>query len=472
MKLLLERYAQVLHTAWAQRHELDGPARTRQEAAFLPARMALQETPPHPLPRRIIVALCAFFTIALVWAALGKLDIVASAQGRIVVSNRSKLIQPLDPGVIRAVHVREGEHVKAGQLLLELDDTDSKADHQNIALQIEAARGEQQRTSALLHALNTWTQPPANGMAQEQARLLLLEWKDLLGKRQQLHALQATRQAEWNTAKAAKTKLETTLPWYRKRETDYQALAKDGFVHQHATQDLTRQRLEAELELERLQAETSQRITALQEARDAMAAWEAETRRLLADRHRQATDQLARLGQEQEKTMNRDGRTRLSAPVDGVVQQLEVHHPGAVVTPAQVLMVIVPHTEEVSAEILIANKDIGFIRPGQQARIKLDAFPFTRYGTVDAVVTHTSANAITPAEQSGQHPDTLASLAQQAVFPARLKLQQSQIEVDGRKVQITPGLMLTAEIKTGQRTVLDYLLSPILKDLNESGNER
>jgi hemolysin D len=141
------------------------------------------------------------------------------------------------------------------------------------------------------------------------------------------------------------------------------------------------------------------------------------------------------------------------------VQQLAVHTAGGVVTPAQVLMVIVPENAEVTAEVVIDNKDIGFVRPGQAVEVKLETFPFTRYGTVPAQVKHMAADAVADDKRG-------------AIFPATLTLSRSAIEVNGQRVALAPGMNLSAEIKTGQRRIAEYLLSPIQQALSESLRER
>ena len=163
--------------------------------------------------------------------------------------------------------------------------------------------------------------------------------------------------------------------------------------------------------------------------------------------------------QERSKTEQRSRLTQLTAPVDGTVQQVAVHTEGGVVTPAQVLMVIVPKDAQVSAEVVIDNKDIGFVNAGQVAAIKLETFPFTKYGTVAATVKSVTADAVND-EKKG------------AIFPAVLSLQRASIDVDGKRINLTPGMNVTAEIKTGKRRVIEYLLSPVQRSVSESLGER
>nr|WP_230680882.1 HlyD family efflux transporter periplasmic adaptor subunit [Paracidovorax cattleyae] len=175
----------------------------------------------------------------------------------------------------------------------------------------------------------------------------------------------------------------------------------------------------------------------------------------------QSQAELKRLqsAQEWNKAALRERLATLVAPVSGTVQQLAAHTEGGVVTEAQALMVIVPDGAHVSAEVTLENKDIGFVEPGQDVTIKLETFPFTRYGTVPAHVETVTRDAVND-EKRG------------AIFPALLKLDHAFINVDGKDIKLAPGMNLTAEIKTGQRRVIEYLLSPIQKAGSESLRER
>lgn len=393
---LLARYAAIFRAAWAVREELAGPKRLADERAFLPAAMALQETPPHPAPRRAAWVLCGLFVIALLWACLGQLDIVAVAQGRIIVSQRSKTLQPLETSVVKAIHVQDGAKMQAGQLLIELDATLTAADSARVAQERAAAWSEKLRAQAVLQALAGGPLPAINPVPELNA-------EELAAARTQLRS-------DWSDIAAKQARLQ-----------------------------------EAQ--------------AALQESEQGRLSFIAETERSWRDRLAQAELKTRELGEESIKAQKREALTRLTAPVAGTVQQLAVHTPGGVVTPAQVLLVLVPDDAEVTAEVVLENKDVGFVREGQVAEIKLETFPYTRYGTVEAQVRHISADAVSD-EKRG------------AIFPATLVLNRHQLDVDGKTIKLAPGMNLTAEIKTGRRRVIDYLLSPLRQHAQESLGER
>lgn len=475
---LLARYKTVLQHAWAHRAELAGPARLADEMAFLPAALSLQETPVHPAPRRLAWALMALFGLALLWACLGHVDIVAVAPGRIIVSERTKVVQPLEVSVVKKVLVKDGEKVTAGQVLVELDPTMATADIASVQEQVQTQASEIVRTRTLIKNLSqphiaasiAMDIPLADDHGQGALKLersqvqavqaqLQSEWEDIRAKLAKLDAEALRRQAEITTVTASIAKLEATLPMALARETDFTKLVDQGYISSHATQDKTRERVELERDLAIQRARLAEvRSTAL-ETQQAKAAYRQETLRGLSDRLAQASSRHSQLQADAAKAQQRGRQTQLTAPVAGVVQQLAIHSVGGVVTSAQPLMVVVPDSPTVTAEVTIANQDIGFVVPGQMAAVKLETFPYTRYGTVQAQVDVVTADAVTD-DKKGSH------------YPATLTLAQRDMLIDGKRVNLSPGMNITAEIKTGQRRIIEYLLSPIQKAGSESLRER
>lgn len=466
---LLARYRTVFNEAWQARHELAGPKRLSDELAFLPAALSLQETPVHPAPRRLAFALIVLFLIALLWSVVGQIDIVAVASGRIVVSERSKLVQPLERSVVRRVLVKDGDPVEAGQVLVELDPTSASADKTSIDEQLKSAQSELLRTRALSQVIQRPALLPdlggvlPAGWSESDARAaraqLNDEWSDITAKLARAAAEIQRREAEIATVRQMVAKLETTLPIARQREADFRQLAEQGFMSAHANQDRTRERIELERDLATQRARLAEAAATLKESENARTAFLAETRRNLSEREAAAELRRQQGIQEQAKAAQRERLTTLKAPVAGTVQQLAVHTEGGVVTEAQPLMVIVPTGAQVTAEVTLENKDIGFVRAGQSAEIKLETFPYTRYGTVGAVVRTVTADAVND-EKRG------------AIFPVTLVLARSHVDVDGTAVKLSPGMNLTAEIKTGRRRIIEYLLSPIQRAASESLRER
>ncbi|WP_028603091.1 HlyD family type I secretion periplasmic adaptor subunit [Ottowia thiooxydans] len=468
---LLARYGAVFKGAWVNRSELAGPKRLADEIAFLPAALSLQETPVHPASRRLAWIIMVLFLAALVWALLGSIDIVAVAPGRIIVNDRTKVVQPLERSVVRRILVKDGDQVRAGQPLVELDPTTAQADKSSLVESGRAAQSEWLRARALLSLLSDPSSLRAALENQDipegwsaSTRLeanaqLVTEWNDITARLGRLAAEYQRREAEQSTVHAMLAKIEATLPIARQREQDFQALAAQGFMSGHANQDRMRERIELERDLFTQQARWREAQAALHEAGQTRTAYLAETRRALKDRQVQADLKRHQTAQELTKATQREQLATLTAPVAGTVQQLAMHTEGGVVTEAQALLVIVPESAEVSAEVTLENKDIGFVYPGQEVTLKLETFPFTRYGTVNAIVDKLTQDAVMD-EKGG------------AMFPAVLKLKQRHIDVDGRSVKLAPGMNVTAEIKTGKRRVIEYLLSPIQRAGDESLRER
>ena len=466
---LLIRYRAVFHAAWQARHELAGPSRLADELSFLPAALSLQETPVHPAPRRLAWTLVVLFLVALLWSIVGQIDIVAVAPGRIVVGERTKLVQPLERSIVRRVLVKDGDRVDAGQVLVELDPTGAVADRTSIDEQLKAAQSELLRTKALQRALQQPAQAPDlgksippdwtdsdTGAAKAQ---LTAEWHEITAKLAKAVAELQRRQAEIVTVREMVAKLETTLPIARQREADFRQLADQGFMSSHANQDRTRERMELERDLATQRARLAEAHAALRESENNRQAYLAETRRSLSEREAAAELKRQQGTQEQAKASQRERLTSLKASVAGTVQQLAVHTEGGVVTEAQPLMVIVPEGAQVTAEVTLENKDIGFVHAGQRAEIKLETFPFTRYGTVSAVVRTITADAVND-EKRG------------AIFAVALAMERSHIDIDGKAIKLSPGMNLTAEIKTGRRRIIEYLLSPVQRAASESLRER
>ncbi len=483
---LLTKYRAIFSAAWSARAELAGPQRLADEAAFLPAALSLQSTPVHPAPRRLAWVLMALFVIAVLWACFGQIDIVAVAPGRVVVSERTKVIQPLERSVVQRILVKDGDRVTAGQSLVELDAIAASADKASVQEQLRVATIDTLRArqvqAMLLNSKQGRQETPGlagdliqnkaaetskagdEGLHQTQVRSQIAaqvqtEWADISARLAKLTAESARQQAEIATAQAVVSKLEATVPMAQSREVDFKRLVDQGYMSSHATQDKTRERVELERDLTTQRARLQEAQAALSESANNKSAYLAELMHSLNDRETQADLKRSQAIQELAKATQREKLTTLTAPVDGVVQQLAIFTAGGVVTEAQALMVIVPEAAQVTAEVTLDNKDIGFVNAGQAVTVKLETFPYTRYGTLPAVVTRVTSDAVND-EKRG------------AIFPATLALGKTNINVDGKLIKLSPGMNVTAEIKTGQRRVIEYLLSPIQKAGSESLRER
>ncbi len=460
--MTLSRYWTVWRAAW--RTESSQPLRAMpsgRTTEFLPAVLEIQQAPPSPIGRAISWTIIAACTAGIVWATFGWVDIVATAQGKIIASGYSKVIQPYETGVIASIHVIDGQVVARGEVLIELDPTQNRADRERASNEYRAAKVDAARLRALIAGTSPFDEPSDGdrryvALQQQLLRDQLTEYQARVGAAE---ALIAQRRAALEETKENIRRLESTLPMETERAETFKRLLEQ----------------EAASKLDFLQAE-KQRIDKAQElagqrkklVQDAAALSEAQHNHRVTVNEFQQTKQAelstietkaASLMQEVIKAGQKAELQRLVAPVDGVVQQLAMHTVGGIVTPAQQLLVVVPQDHPVEAEAQVENKDVGFVREGQPVEIKVETFPFTLYGTIPGRVLAVSDDAA-PIEKVG------------LVYPTRVSMDRSTIHVDGKEVNLSAGMAVTVEIKTGKRRLIQYLLSPLLKSLKESLRER
>lgn len=463
---LLQRYAAVFRHAWRERRQLDAPRRLSHEAAFLPAALALQDTPVSPAPRAALWLLMMFSFCALLWGIFGEIDIVATASGKLLPNDRTKVIQPMETAVVRAIYVTDGQPVRPGDVLVELDDTTALADTRRLVNDLTTARLQVARDKALLAALSHGKSPTIEAVegidrtriAQEQ-RILDGQYGELRAKLAQLGADQAKREAELHATQEIVRKLEQTAPIARRRAEDVRALVDKQFFAKHDYLQREQERIEQEADLASQRSRIDELKAALQESRHQKLTLIAETRRITLNSLNEAEQKTVTARQELIKAETRAKLMKLTAPVEGVVQQLAVHTVGGVVTPAQALMVIVPKDDPLEIEAFLENKDIGFVNPGQEAEIKIETFPFTKYGTIHGQITQVSNDAIDD-EKRG------------LIYSARVQPGRTTMRVEGKTVNLSPGMAVTVEIKTGKRRIIEYFLSPLIQHASESLHER
>ena len=435
----------------------------KQELEFLPAVLEIQESPPSPLGRTLLWVFVAFFIIAIGWAIIGKIDIVAVAQGKIIPGDRIKVIQPLEIGTVLAIHVQEGQTVKQGDPLIELDATSSGADQQRLRNELMTAQLDAARLRALSATAPEaeFTLPAHADRAQAalQKQMLRNQLEEQAARLSALDSAITQRQAEYATTQDTVAKLEATLPLITQRTQSLKNLADKKLVAENTWLELEQQRLEQHHDLATQRNRLKEITAAIASAEQQRLALHAEFRRTTLTELAKTEERITALHQELIKAQQRTTLQRLTAPVSGVVQQLAIHTVGGVVTPAQQLMVIVPNEHTLEVEALVQNKDIGFVHAGQAAEIKIETFPFTKYGIIDAEIRHISNDAIAD-EKLG------------LIYAARVLMKTSVINVDGKQVNLTPGMAVTVEIKTGKRRLIEYFLSPLLQYTQESVRER
>lgn len=463
---LASRYRRVFMHAWQHRHDRDPRAYLDYEAQFLPAALSLQESPVSPAPRRVMWVLILIAALAVVWAVFGKIDVVATAHGKVVPNARTKVIQPLEAGSITSIQVRDGQAVKQGDVLIVLDATVADAEHTRITHELTAAQLQAARSSALLASIDTGRPPKliavpdVDAVALNEAqRLLEGQFAEFLSKSARLRAEVSKREAELQSVRESLHKVERTLPLARQRAADFKALLDKQFISTHLYLEREQVVIEQEADQSILRSRQQEALAAVKEVREQQQALVAEVRRTALDSLNEATQKMASFDQERVKAQSRAGLMTLTAPVDGTVQQLAVHTIGGVVTSAQPLMVIVPHDDAMEIEAFLENKDVGFVSPDQEAEVKIETFPYTKYGTIPARIAHVSGDAISDDKRG-------------LIYAVRAKLAKTTIQLENRAVNLTAGMAVTVEIKTGKRRVIEYFLSPLMQYGAESLRER
>jgi hemolysin D len=460
--------------------------RRGEELAFLPAALEIVETPPSPVGRAIGASIILLFCVALIWAWFGTIDIVASATGKILPGGRTKVVQPFETGVVRSIRVQDGQAVKAGDVLIELDPTVNAAERDHLRDDLLAERLNIARLRAALAGGDDPAVgfiPPADAdpeLIATQRQLLLNQVTEHRAKIAALVRQQAQKEAEQATTAATIHKLETIIPVIQSRVDIRKALVEkelgSKLSYFEVLQLLVEQQEEFNVQKSHLQ-ETEAAIAAIRETRGQAAA---EYRHALSDELAKAEQKANGLAQDLIKAERRTKLQLLTAPVDGAVQQLAVHTVGGVVTPAQSLLVVVPSDSRLEIEALVSNHDIGFVHAGQEAEIKIDTFNFTRYGLLHGQVLTVSQDAVirdrqqdrSSDRQLGTQNDTSEPKGQELNYSARISLDRTKMQIDDRMVNLSPGMAVTVEIKTGSRTILSYLLSPLLRYRQETLRER
>jgi hemolysin D len=438
----------------------------------------IQNEPPSQIGRIVLWSVSVLILILIAWATFGQLDIIATAEGKLVPQTLVKIVQPAEPGVVRQLLVKEGDHVTSGQVLARLDTTLATADKTGIAVDLATQQMQVRRLEAQLKE-----QPmlPKAGddpvlYAQVQSQYTAHR-KAFLDSLDQEKSLLTKAEHERKSATEILNKLEQTLPTYKKSADAYAKLEKEGFIAGIAAADKQREAIEKTKDLDAQRATVAAlhaTIAAQQKKINQLhSAYKNELQKELAD----VRAKIAQLQPNLNKSIYREGLMELKAPQDGVIKDLATTTVGAVVQPGTVILTLVPQGEQLYADVQIRNDDVGFVQIGQRAQIKLAAYPFQKYGMVNGKVIHISADA-TEVNPSNKLTNTAndksdRTAAAMSTYKARIQLdQQTLAGPRGGNLMLAPGMQITAEIHQGKRTVMEYLLSPVQKAVSEVGRER
>lgn len=443
-----------------------------------PLQLIQNEAPSH-IGRIVLWTVSILILILITWAALGKLDIIATAEGKLVPQTLVKIVQPAEAGVVKELLVNEGDAVKQGQVLARLDTTLASADKAGVSSDLATQQMQMRRLEAEL--TDQPMLPKAGDDPQRYAHVqsqYTAHRKAFLDGLDQEKSLLTKAEHERKSATEILSKLEQTLPTYKKSADAYAKLEKEGFFSNLAAAEKQREAIEKSKDLDAQQSTVAalNATIAAQHKRISQlhSSYKSELQKELAD----VRARTAQLQPNLDKSIYREGLMELRAPQDGVIKDLATTTVGAVVQAGTVVLTLVPRDEQLFADVNIRNDDVGFVQVGQSAQVKLAAFPFQKYGMLTGKVIHISAdasqsnqaNAGGVASTNGSDANAAAGIA---TYKARVKLSQQVLnDPQGRALAITPGMQVVAEINQGKRTVLEYLLSPIQRAGSESLRER
>ena len=440
---------------------------------FQPLLIRLQQAAPNPLGRKLLWAVLGFVALILAWSFLGRLDIVAVADGKLVPSSYLKIVQPTEAGVVKEILVREGEAVRAGQVLMRMDAALSESDLRSMGAEHQARRLALRRIDAQLsgRALQSEAGDSAIAYAKVQAQFVANQtaYESALA---QERTVRARAGHELTAATEVRSKLQQILPHYREQEAAYGKLVQDGFAGKILFTDKQRERIEKEQDLNAQEAAILSARASFEQSERRIAQITADYRKQLETERAEIAPLAERAAQELQKQEHRHRLLELKAPQDGVVKDLATHTVGTVASPGTILMTLVPREDALRAEVWVRNDDVGFVQPGQRVRLKLASFTFQKYGLIEGEVLQVSADA---AEQGGETQGAGATRARASTplaYKTLVALGNQSLDFEGRQYRLQPGMQVAAEIHLGTRTVIEYLLSPVQKAWHEAGRER
>lgn len=447
---------------------------------FAPGLLAIQESPPSRLPRLVLYLVAGLFAVLFVWALFGKLDEIASAEGKLVPQSFLKIVQPADSGVVEEIFVKEGQEVTAGQILMRMDTKLAEADARTTANELQQRLLALRRIDAeLVNApllQKDGDRPEVFAQIQAQYTAHRKAFLDAVAQEQEV--LNKAR-FDLGSAQEVLFKLQKTVPIYRQSAGAFDKLAKDGFVGPLAAQEKQRDLVEKEQDLKAQESNVNSLKAGIAQSERKITGITSNYRSQLQNERVDTEAQMQKLTQEQAKQTHKAEFFELKAPQNGTIKDLATHTKGTVVSPGTILLTLVPKGDPLQAEVMVKNEDVGFVNVGQKVKLKLSAYTFQKYGMLDGTVLNIGADSN---DTGGQNPatnsvsnlkGTPASPAQSLTYKALIALNAQTLKSpSGGQLRLTPGMQVIAEINQGQRTVMEYLLSPVQKVAQEAGRER
>lgn len=458
---------------------------TVAEAQFLPAALEIIESPASPTSRLFGGMLISLFVIVVGWSCVGRIDIIATASGKVVPEGKTKLVQPLEPGIVKDILVHDGDLVQAGQALVRLTSAGAETDFKKISADLLQSKIELARLEALRAGLDdqdplSLFHPPEEADQSEIERVkaqIRAENEEQEAKSAGIAQQIRQKKSQLQESRIAIEKYQKTIPLIEQEEAMRKTLYEEQWGSKLLYLDSIQRLTEAQQGLLAERQHEIQEIAAVRALEEENTRSDSEYSRQILANLSEAANKVDVMEQERAKAAERWQQQTLSSPIEGTVQQLSIHTIGGVVTAAQTLMVIVPRDVPMVVEAEIENRDIGFVAEGQKAAIKVDAFPFSRYGLLEGTVTSISRDSITASASPA--PQSLLSADSDAATPSRIQAYVAQIaltrqsfSIDREQRRISAGMTVTAEIKTGKRRLISFLLAPLGEYAHDGLRER
>ena len=453
---------------------------SKQALDFAPSILAIQARPASPLPRVMLYTLFTLFVLIVLWAIFGKVDVVAVAQGKLVPQSYLKIVQPAEAGIVKEILVKEGDTVKQGQILMRMDAKLQESDTKMVEAELKQRALQLRRIDAEL-AGTPLIQKPGDDSTQFQQILSQHQshrqaYDDAVAQEQ---ALLNKATEDYQGARQTETKIRNVLPAYQEQEAAWAKLHKEGYAGRLLALERERERIEKEGDL-KTQAFTVESLKAgIAQSQKRLAQITSNYKQQLHNERVDAQGQWDKLQQEVAKQRHKQTLLELKASQAGKIKDVATHTIGSVVSPGTILLTLVPIDEPLQAEVMINNDDVGFVHEGQSVKLKLAAYPFQKYGMVDGIVTHVSADASEgqganngPAATNNSAATNSNGQASQSGYKAIVTLNQQALQASNQTFKLAPGMQVAAEINQGQRTIMEYLLSPVQGVFQEAARER
>lgn len=427
---------------------------TKDKHEFTPLLVEIEDRPTSPLGRGLLYAILAFMVIGLLWLFLAKIDVVVSARGKVVPEGEIKTLQPIESGSISAIRVREGQAVKKGDVLIEIDPSVTVTDLESKQKNLSLLELEIDRLNALVSDkpfIPNSTCTDTAAIATQQ--LAYLSAKSAYEQQRMVIEQQILQtRSQSDASRSDLSRLGQLLSNAKEREARLKEvldiIAKRDYV------EAQNQRIEYQEQYRMKEHTITQSNSHIRELQEQLHLITQEYRSKLLAELTQKSKEATALRTEVETTLFRNAKQSITSPVDGYVGKLLITTVGGVVTPAEKLITIIPKNAPLLIKATVQNQDIGFIAKAMEAEVKIDTYDFQKYGLIHGNVKHIADDAI--------EDEKLGPVYEISITPTNTTLKG-----EGKTLPIHAGMSVTAELKVGKRRVIEFFIYPMIKYLDE-----